>query len=123
MWFYLLDVGVEGIQARLRRDLDNARWLGEVVARTGGWEIVAPVALQTVCLRHAPAGMDEAALTAHNAEIARRINEGGFAYLTPSTLKGRQILRVSIGAEATSRSHVEALWAALREAAEGERSE
>ena len=27
LWFYLLDVGVEGLQARLRRDLANAQWL------------------------------------------------------------------------------------------------
>jgi aromatic-L-amino-acid decarboxylase len=46
-------------------------------------------------------------------ELARRINEGGKAYLTPSVLKGKQILRVSIGAEATERAEVEALWALL----------
>lgn len=123
MWFTLLDVGVTGIQARLRRDIGNALWLGEEARRTEGWEIVAPVALQTVCLRHAPRGLEEAAITSHNLGIARRINESGFAYLTPSTLKGRQILRVSIGAEATSREHVEALWAALQRAAAEERLE
>ena len=32
-------------------------------------------------------------------------------------LKGRQMLRVSIGAETTERRHVEALWAALEAAA------
>jgi aromatic-L-amino-acid/L-tryptophan decarboxylase len=36
----------------------------------------------------------------------------GAAYLTPSLLKGRQMIRVSIGAEATERRHVEALQAA-----------
>ena len=53
----------------------------------------------------------------HNLELARRINEGGKAYLTPSVLKGKQILRVSIGAEATERAEVEALWALLNAAA------
>jgi len=37
--------------------------------------------------------------------------------LTPSVLKGRQMIRVSIGAEPTERRHVEALWSALQEAA------
>ncbi len=60
---------------------------------------------------------DEDALKAHNLEIARRINEGGRAYLTPSILKDKQILRVSIGAETTERAEVEALWALLNEAA------
>ena len=82
-----------------------------------GWEIVAPVALQTVCVRHVPPGLDEAAVSAHNLAIARRINDGGRAYLTPTVLDGRQILRISIGAERTEREHVAALWAALRDAA------
>ncbi|HJV22388.1 MAG TPA: pyridoxal-dependent decarboxylase [Holophagaceae bacterium] len=115
LWFYLMDVGVEGLQARLRRDLAHAQWLKARVEATPGWELMAPVDFQTVCLRHVPVALagDEAALKAHNLELARRINEGGQAYLTPSLLKGRQILRVSIGAETTERAEVEALWALL----------
>lgn len=121
LWFYLMDVGVEGLQARLRRDLANAQWLKAQVEAAPGWELMAPVDFQTVCLRHVPPALagDEAALKAHNLELARRINEGGRAYLTPSWLKGRQILRVSIGAETTERPEVEALWALLQAAAKG----
>jgi aromatic-L-amino-acid decarboxylase len=119
LWFYLLDVGVEGLQARLRRDLENARWLAAQVDASAGWERLAPVPLQTVCLRHVPASLrgDELALTRHNLALARRVNESGTAYLTPSLLKGRQMIRVSIGAETTERRHVEAAWAALQAAA------
>jgi aromatic-L-amino-acid decarboxylase len=116
LWFYLMDVGVEGLQARLRRDLANAQWLKEQVDAAPGWERLAPVPLQTVCLRHLRPGLDEAGLTAHNLGIARRINDGGQAYLTPSLLKGTQVLRVSIGAETTERRHVVALWEALKAA-------
>lgn len=121
LWFYLMDVGVEGLQARLRRDLANAQWLKAQVEAAPDWELMAPVDFQTVCLRHVPPALagDEAALKAHNLELARRINEGGRAYLTPSVLKGRQILRVSIGAEPTERAEVEALWALLQAAAKG----
>jgi aromatic-L-amino-acid decarboxylase len=124
LWFFLLDVGVEGLQARLRRDLENAQWLARCVdesgaAGGGAWQRMAPVHLQTVCLRHVPraAAGDEAALAAHNLRIAAHVNGSGKAYLTPSLLKGVQILRVSIGAEGTERRHVEALWAQLQEAA------
>ena len=118
LWFYLMDVGVEGLQARLRRDLENAQWLKAQVDAAPDWERLAPVPLQTVCLRHLKPGLDEAGLAAHNLDIARRINEGGKAYLTPSILKGTQMLRVSIGAETTERRHVEALWAALKQASQ-----
>ncbi len=117
LWFHLLDVGVEGVRAHVRRGLEHARWLGARVAETAGWELVAPVALQTVCLRHVPAGLGAEALREHNLTIARRINTGGRAYLTPSVVDGVQILRVSIGAERTERRHVEALWEALQAAA------
>jgi aromatic-L-amino-acid decarboxylase len=118
LWFFLLDIGVDGLQARLRRDLDNARWLAQQIDAAPGWQRVAPVQLQTVCIRHVPENLagDEAALAQHNLDIARRIHAGGKAYLTPSVLKGEQILRVSIGAETTERRHVEALWALLQDA-------
>ena len=50
------DQGVAGVRRELRRDLANARWLGEQVDAAPGWERVAPVPLQTVCFRHRPRG-------------------------------------------------------------------
>jgi len=109
---------VEGLQARIRRDLANAQWLKEQIDAAPGWERMAPVELQTVCIRHVPDTLrgDEAALKTHNLAIAERINHAGRSYLTPSVLKGHQMIRVSIGAETTERKHVEALWADLQAA-------
>ena len=111
---------MDGLEARLRRDLENAQWLAQEVDGAAGWERLAPVPLQTVCIRHRPAGEgDGAGLARHNLAIAARVNEGGKAYVTPSVLKGTQMIRVSIGAERTERRHVEALWRALQGAARG----
>jgi aromatic-L-amino-acid decarboxylase len=121
LWFHLLDEGVDAMRARIRRDVENARWLSDRVDEAPGWERLAPVPLQTVTFRHVPsAAADEVRLASHNLAIARRVNEGGRAYLTPSVLKGQQTLRVSIGAEATERRHVEALWRELQDAARAE---
>lgn len=120
LWFHVADVGVEGIQAQVRRDIDNAHWLSEQVDAAPDWKRLAPVPLQTVVVRHVPPGeTDEARLAAHNLDVARRVNEGGRAYLTPSVLKGQQVLRVSIGAGPTERRHVEALWRELCTVARG----
>jgi len=118
LWFLIREYGVEGLQKRIRRDIDNAQWLAARVGAEPGWELLAPVPLQTVCLRHVPPALagDETALAAHNRAVAERINQGGRAYLTSAELKGRQIVRVSIGAQATERAHVEALWDELRAA-------
>jgi len=117
-WLHLVDEGVERMQARLRRDLANARWLAERVRETTDWELLAPVPFQTLCLRHVPTDQrDPKRLAGHNLAIAERVNRGGRAYVTPAVLKGKQMIRVSIGAEGTERSQVEGVWAALRGAA------
>ncbi|MBL0211845.1 MAG: aminotransferase class V-fold PLP-dependent enzyme [Holophagaceae bacterium] len=119
LWFVLRDQGVEGLQARLRRDIANAGWLKDRVDEAPDWERLAPVPLQTLCIRHVPKGMkDEALIRAHNMAIADAINQGGRAYLTPSVLKGKKMIRVSIGAEGTERHDVEALWAQLQDVAD-----
>jgi len=118
LWFLIKDQGVAGLQARLRRDLDNAAWFKDQVDAAAGWERMAEVPLQTICLRHLPEGMvEEADLARHNLDLVDRINQAGRFYLTPAVLKGSQMIRVSIGSQATEREHVVKLWDALRQAA------
>ena len=118
LWFLIREQGVSGLQARLRRDLDNARWLADEVRATSGWAVLTPVPLQTLCVRHEPTGLDSDALDRHTREWADRVNRSGAAYLTPAVLDGRWMVRVSIGAEKTERAHVESLWKTMRLEAE-----
>ncbi len=119
LWFLLREQGAAALRARLRRDLDNARWLEAQVRATPGWRVLAPVALQTVCLRHEPAGLEGERLDAHTQAWAAALNASGKAYVTAAKLDGAWMVRVSIGAMATERKHVESLWHDLRVAAEG----
>jgi aromatic-L-amino-acid decarboxylase len=129
LWFHLRLDGVEAIRARLRRDLDNARWLAEQVSSTPGWRVLAPVNLQTVVLRHEPAGtvsdtgavQDADALNEHTLSWADSVNASGAALVTPSLLDGTWSVRVSIGAETTERRDVEELWNLLQQAAKTSR--
>ncbi len=116
LWFLIREQGVAGLQGRLRRDLAHARWLAERVDETSGWHRVAPVPLQTVCVRHEPPGLVGDALDTHTLAWVRRINESGQAYLTPALLDGRWMVRVSFGVETTRHEHVEALWAQMQQA-------
>jgi aromatic-L-amino-acid decarboxylase len=127
LWFHLRLDGVEAIQARLRRDLANARWLAEQVASAPGWRVLAPVSLQTVVLRHEPPGvvsgtgavLDADALNAHTLSWVTSVNASGAALVTPTLLDGTWAVRVSIGAEPTERADVAELWRLLRQAAGG----
>lgn len=114
LWFLIREAGVEGLQARLRRDLDNARWFAAQVEAAPGWRVLAPVPLQTICVRHEPDGVEGDALDRHTLAWVDRINTSGAAYLTPAVLDERWMCRVSIGAIATEREHVAELWALMQ---------
>jgi aromatic-L-amino-acid decarboxylase len=117
LWALLRERGLERLRARLRRDMENARWLAGELRAAKGWRVLAPVAFQTVCARHEPEGVEGDALDAHTRAWVERINASGRAYLTTAQLEGRWMARVSIGALPTEREHVAELWALMREAA------
>jgi aromatic-L-amino-acid/L-tryptophan decarboxylase len=114
LWSLIRSEGVSGLQARLRRDRSNAAWLSQQVNSSPNWRVVAPVPIQTVCVRHEPEGRTIEELDAHNQKWAERLNQSGEAYLTPTLLGGRWVVRVSIGNFTTERSDIAALWVAMQ---------
>jgi len=122
LWCLIREQGVSGLQTRLRRDIKNAQWLAAQISEAPNWRILAPVKLQTLCVRHEPPSLSGAAnvdaLDKHTKAWCDRVNRSGVAYLTPAMLEGRWMVRVSIGAEMTEREHVAELWKAMRAEAE-----
>jgi aromatic-L-amino-acid/L-tryptophan decarboxylase len=114
LWFVIREQGVAGLQARIRRDLAHAQWLAAQVAGAPRWKLLAPVRLQTLVLRHEPAGLAAGAVDTHTLAWAKAINDSGEAYLTPAQIDGRWAVRVSLGAAATERNHVADLWRLMR---------
>ena len=115
LWYHLGIDGVDAIQARLRRDLENAQWFANQVAQTPDWKVLAPVSLQTVCIRHQPSGLEGEALDQHTLAWVHAINQAGSAFMSPSQLNDRWMVRVSIGVEATTRRHLEMLWELIQQ--------
>jgi aromatic-L-amino-acid decarboxylase len=118
LWCLIREQGVKGLQERLRRDIANAQWLANQVQATPNWRLLAPVPLQTLCVRHEPPGVMGAELDRHTLAWVERVNRSGAAYLTPALLDGRWMVRVSIGAIETEREHVESLWNIMKSEAE-----
>jgi aromatic-L-amino-acid decarboxylase len=90
----------------------------QLAQRFAGWvtehpdfELASPVPLNLVCFRH-KAG-DEA-----NRQIMERINQGGDAYLTHTSLDERLTLRLCVGQTSTEARHVENAWQLIQEQAE-----
>jgi glutamate/tyrosine decarboxylase-like PLP-dependent enzyme len=117
LWCLIRERGVAALQTRLRRDMDNAKWLETQVRVTPGWRVLTPVNLQTVVVRHEPNGLAGDALDRHTQAWADKLNRSGDAYVTPAILDGRWMVRISIGAVLTEREHVAALWDAMQVAA------
>ena len=120
LWLLIREQGVARLQERLRRDIANAQWFAAQVRAAPQWRVLAPVPLQTVCVRHEPPGLDGEALDRHTLDWVERVNRSGHAYLTPAMLDGRWMVRVSIGSLTTERKHVAGLWKRMQaEAARG----
>ena len=75
-----------------------------------GWEIVAPRPFSVVCFRRE--GSDE-----QNAEVLKRVNASGEAFISHTALDGRYVLRLAIGNARTTEADVRRAWDALRKEA------
>ena len=118
LWFHLRLDGPEAIRARLRRDLENAKWLAGQIETAADWQLLVPLNLQTVCIRHQPVGLEGEALDTHTLNWVNEINQSGKAFMSPALLDGRWMVRISIGVEATTLEHLQKLWSLIQATAE-----
>jgi len=115
LWWLLRCEGADKLQARLRRDIENARWLEQQIEAQPDWHLLAPVALQTLCVVHRPSTVPEVGLDDYTQQWCESINASGKAMLTPAMVAGQWMVRISIGVIATERRHVEQLWQTMQE--------
>ena len=127
LWFHLRLDGADAIRARLRRDLDNARWLAEQVSSTARLARArpgqpadrrAPARAPRRRLRHRRCAGRRRAERAHPGlgRLGQRRRAPPWSRRPCSD--GTWSVRVSVGAEPTERHDVEALWRLLKEAVE-----
>src|ERR671927_427276 len=113
LWFVVRWYGAEGLRAHIRSHVALAQELAAWADADDRFDVVAPHPLSLVCLRPrwaAAVDPDVATMT-----LLERLNDGGEVFLTHTTVGGRVVLRVAVGAPTTTRAHVERLWALLRE--------
>ncbi len=120
LWWVLRSYGAQGIRQLVRHHVAMAQELAERLRDDPRFEIVAPHPFSLVCFRcRAADATDEAARAADRATdaVAAAVNGSGTAYLTPSQLDGRSIIRVAVGQSRTDREHLDQLWKTISEAA------
>jgi glutamate/tyrosine decarboxylase-like PLP-dependent enzyme len=115
MWCALKAWGREGYRAMVERCLDNAATFGAWLDASPDTELLAPVHLNMVCWRYAPASLDPEATDQFNRDAVTRIQHDGRAFLTPTRWQAKQAVRCAFDNWATSLDDVLILQEAVRD--------
>ena len=96
VWFTLQEHGTKTLGDAIARNCAQARTLAARIGRRPLLRLMAPVPLQIVCCRYEPAGLDEAAVDALNAELVATMQLRGIAAPSTCLLGNRRCIRISI---------------------------
>ena len=119
VWLTLQYYGSRRIAQAIGEDVSLAEYLGELIARTDDFELLAPVELSICCFRYVPQrGMSDAELNQLNERVMEHVQKGGRAYLSNATVNGRFALRACITNFRTTKTDIDETIAAIRDMAE-----
>lgn len=107
LWMVIRNFGVEGLRRRIRFHLELAQKAARGLDASEWFEVTAPVPFSTVCFRLEPAsGVRD--LDRLNRDLVDRVNRSGHAFLAPTVLGGKVVIRWAIGNLRTTEADIEA---------------
>ncbi len=109
LWLVLRHYGAEGLRRHVRDHVELARAFAGWVRADDRFELHEPQRLNLVCFRLRES--DDA-----NQRLMDRVNGSGI-YLSHTRVRGRIVLRMSIGGTLTEARHVDSAWGLIRDAA------
>ena len=115
LWFVIREMGVEGIQQKIRKHIALGKWLANEVNAHPNFELMAPVPLNTVCFRFVDGPAEQ--LDALNEKIMNTINKSGKLFFTQTKLNDQFTLRLAFGNTNLEAYHVENAWKLIQETA------
>jgi glutamate/tyrosine decarboxylase-like PLP-dependent enzyme len=95
VWMSIKTFGIEKMAALVEQNVDQARYLTDLIEAHPRLELLAPTSLNVVGFRYTCPELDEAALSTLNARLLVQMQESGFAVPSGTTLNGRFALRVA----------------------------
>jgi glutamate/tyrosine decarboxylase-like PLP-dependent enzyme len=108
LWMSLRVHGVEGFARAIAVNLDQARYLGHLVADEPQLELLAPVVLNIVCFRFV-GGTSEPDNDRLNQAILTELHIKGLAVPSSTLIGGRMAIRAAITNHRSARSDFDAL--------------
>ena len=94
-WMSLKEHGSRKYGRLIQQNIDQARYLAELIDASPELELAAPVTLNVVCFRYIRPGLDDVALDALNKEILIELQEQGIAVPSGTTIGGKYVLHVA----------------------------
>jgi glutamate/tyrosine decarboxylase-like PLP-dependent enzyme len=88
--------GLDRFGRMIARNVEQANYLGDLVEASPELELAAPIGLDIVCFRYNPGGMSQEDLNALNRELLVKLQTGGVAAPSYTTLHGDYCLRAAI---------------------------
>jgi aromatic-L-amino-acid/L-tryptophan decarboxylase len=96
VWMSIKEHGLDRFGRMIARNVEQARYFGQLVENDPCLELLAPIGLDIVCFRFNPGGLEDDRLSALNKEILMQLHERGIAVPSYTTLQGRYCLRIAI---------------------------
>lgn len=113
-WMALETHGVDLIARMIRKNVQQAEYLAEVVQEAPDFELLAPVDLNVVCFRFTGGSPDPASIDDLNEEILFRLQESGAAVPSSTKINGEFALRCAITNHRSQREDFDFLVAETR---------
>jgi glutamate/tyrosine decarboxylase-like PLP-dependent enzyme len=108
-WMSLKEHGSLKYGRLIQQNIDQARYLAELVEESDELELVAPATLNVVCFCYVRPDLDEATLNELNKRILVELQEAGIAVPSGTVLHGRYLLHVANTNHRTKRADFDLL--------------
>lgn len=95
VWMSLKTHGLDAYKQAIQQNIEQSRYLGDLVDAEDELERLAPVPMNIVCFRYIKAGMSDEDLNTLNQEILWDLQESGIAVPTSTLLNGKFCIRVA----------------------------
>ncbi len=109
VWMSIKEHGLDRFGRIMARNVEQAHYLGQLIEKQRGMELLAPIGLDIVCFRFNPGRLDDETLNTLNNEILIQLQEQGICAPSYTTLNGRYCLRVAIANHRSSQADFDVL--------------
>ena len=118
LWFVIRNLGITGLQEKVRKHIELAHKLEEKIRDHRDFELLAPVPFNMLCFRFHPQHIsDNEKLNELNEQLLNNIQQSGKLFLTHTKLDDIYTIRMVIGNTNVSQKHIDKAWSLIQSVA------